>query len=566
MEITRQRAAEPNALLKNSSITKGPSSSPGALQPGSSHRIKVSAEAARTIPRLDSRWPVFEIVLLLVAAALGWSALHIYTTLNDWERRAVVAQNSAVQDTQEIQEILKLQALIDVKDRYAGLADQIERGVAELRGALENFVREKDRADIGRYLRKSQALGLWIRNQQESVDSRKLQSLRDWLATRPPTPVSNSQGIPLDLGELFMRTSQTYSNYLAAIRLVEGLALTPDLVQQKLDKASGPEKELFGLAGQASKNAAAIAAFVEQRPADTARQARRLDNDERLTSFVGDARASLRPLFYVLAITLIVQCVLLIVGLYGRVVVAPLRQKLVEDNTAIEHQRKLDHFARLATGLAHEIRNPLTAINVRLFTLQKGMGKGTNEHSDAALIRNEIDRLEQILKNFLKLARPTEPKFAILTAEPALREVRDLLAPQLQRQAIELKIDSMANTRFHADPLQLKQVLINLIQNAADSIGRRGAITLRARQDEVRLSDHPVESVILEVEDTGPGIALEVQERLFDPFFSTKENGTGLGLPIAAKIIDQHKGILDFETRPGHGTTFRVILPMATQQ
>jgi signal transduction histidine kinase len=240
-----------------------------------------------------------------------------------------------------------------------------------------------------------------------------------------------------------------------------------------------------------------------------------------------------------------------------------MRQKMIEDNTAVQHQRKLDHFARLATGLAHEIRNPLTAINVRLFTLQKTLSRGTAEDTDATLIRNEIDRLEQILKNFLKLARPTEPKFARLSAEPALREVRDLLAPQLHRHSIDLKLEQVSETRFEADPVQLKQVLINLIQNAADAIGRKGTIILRARQDEVRIAGRPTRSVVLEVEDSGTGIPPEVQERLFDPFFSTKENGTGLGLPIAAKIIDQHNGLLDFDTREGHGTTFRVILPAA---
>jgi len=280
---------------------------------------------------------------------------------------------------------------------------------------------------------------------------------------------------------------------------------------------------------------------------------------------VGQVQTALQPFFYVLVPTLIVQCVLLMVALYERVVVAPLREKLIEDNTAIEHQKKLDHFARLATGLAHEIRNPLTAINVRLFTLQKSMSKGSGEHNDATLIRDEIDRLEQILKNFLKLARPTEPKFVTLTAESTLKEVRELYAPQLQRQAIELKLDSMVSTPFQADPLQLKQVLINLIQNAADSIGREGTITLRARPADARLNGQAAGSIVLEVEDTGTGIPPEVQERLFDPFFSTKENGTGLGLPIAAKIIDQHQGTLDFETRLGRGSIFRVILPGIAQ-
>ena len=138
---------------------------------------------------------------------------------------------------------------------------------------------------------------------------------------------------------------------------------------------------------------------------------------------------------------------------------SPIRVAIIEDNTAVEHQRKLTHFARLATGLAHEIRNPLTAISVRLFTLQKNLGKGSSEHSDASLIRNEIDRLEQILKNFLKLARPSEPKFTPLTAEPAFGEVIELLAPQLLQRRVTLKLGEATAIPFFADPLQLKQVL-----------------------------------------------------------------------------------------------------------
>ena len=90
-------------------------------------------------------------------------------------------------------------------------------------------------------------------------------------------------------------------------------------------------------------------------------------------------------------------------------------------------------------------------------------------------------------------------------------------------------------------------------------------ITLRARSAESRLSGRPVKTVVLEIEDTGSGISPDVQERLFDPFFSTKDNGTGLGLAIAAKIIDQHKGTLDFETQLGHGTVFRIALPASDQ-
>src|SRR5262249_24767140 len=109
---------------------------------------------------------------------------------------------------------------------------------------------------------------------------------------------------------------------------------------------------------------------------------------------------------------------------------------------------------------------------------------------------------------------------------------------------------------------QLKQVLIILLQNSAESIEKGGTITLRARWGAERLKGEVTDVVIIEVEDTGSGIPPEVQERLFDPFFSTKSYGTGLGLPIAAKILDGHGGVLAFQTEPGKGTTFRIVLPM----
>ena len=112
-----------------------------------------------------------------------------------------------------------------------------------------------------------------------------------------------------------------------------------------------------------------------------------------------------------------------------------------------------------------------------------------------------------------------------------------------------------------ADPHQLKQVIINLVQNAADAIGQNGCVTLRARLDRSRLSDHEADVVVVEVGDTGKGIPPEVEKRLFDPFFSTKESGTGLGLSIAARIVQKHGGVLQYRTHVNHGTTFGIVLP-----
>jgi signal transduction histidine kinase len=136
-----------------------------------------------------------------------------------------------------------------------------------------------------------------------------------------------------------------------------------------------------------------------------------------------------------------------------------------------------------------------------------------------------------------------------------------LFAKQLQQANIRLAIEECADTSIRIDVQQLKQVLINLVQNAADSIGENGAITLRARAENVRLPNGMKPVVVLEVADTGKGISPEVEKRLFDPFFTTKDAGTGLGLPIAARIVEKQGGTLRYQTQVGHGTTFGIVLP-----
>jgi signal transduction histidine kinase len=137
-----------------------------------------------------------------------------------------------------------------------------------------------------------------------------------------------------------------------------------------------------------------------------------------------------------------------------------------------------------------------------------------------------------------------------------------LLEPGLKKSRIKLVLDEIVPAQIRVDPQQIKQVLINLIQNAADSIGKNGTVTLRARTDEKRLDDRQMDVVILEVSDTGKGISPEAEKRLFDPFFTTKDSGTGLGLPIAARIVEKHHGALQYQTQPDSGTTFGLILPL----
>ena len=244
-----------------------------------------------------------------------------------------------------------------------------------------------------------------------------------------------------------------------------------------------------------------------------------------------------------------------------RDMIQPLRLKLVESQTLAERREKLASLGLLAAGVAHEIRNPLTAINAALFVQKKKFPPASPERANVEVIEREIARLERIVNNFLQFARPDEPELSTISADLLLFESQQFFAPQLEKQNIRLKLDPGEPMRVRVDAGQFKQVLLNLIQNAADSVGRDGAITLRARPDRKRLANGEMPVVVLEVADTGKGIPPEVEKRLFDPFFTTKENGTGLGLSIAARIVQKHGGQLQYQTQVNRGTTFGIILP-----
>jgi signal transduction histidine kinase len=254
---------------------------------------------------------------------------------------------------------------------------------------------------------------------------------------------------------------------------------------------------------------------------------------------------------------------LLLAGVVYRDMIAPLRVKLVESQSLVERHEKLAALGMLAAGVAHEIRNPLTAIKAALFILQKKFHAGTQEHTDARLVEREILRLERIVNDFLHFARPSDPELATVPAELPLQEAQLFLAPSLTAKQIQLVFEKPAPGFIRVDLAQIKQVLINLVQNAADSIIQGGVITLRARTDRKNLSHGEIDVVILEVADTGGGIPPEVEKRLFDPFFTTKETGTGLGLPIAARIVQKHGGALQYQTQVNRGTTFGIVLPLA---
>jgi signal transduction histidine kinase len=284
-----------------------------------------------------------------------------------------------------------------------------------------------------------------------------------------------------------------------------------------------------------------------------------------LRDFMKTSQRSLAWLEGLLFVSLILVIGLgAVVGLSGyQELLAPLRHQLRQSHAILERNEKLASLGTLAAGVAHEIRNPLTAINVRIHSLKRDLPQGSSEHEDATVIDSEIKRLERIVQAFLQFARPAEPKFVTVSADSLLVRVRALLGGQLEKTAIQLLLESPPDLWVRADPQQVEQVLINLVQNAAESIEHDGVIRLRARKDTARLAGRSCPVVVLEVSDTGKGIPPEVQKRLFDPFFTTKEEGTGLGLSIATRILEQQGGAVQYTTQLNKGTTFMLLLPEA---
>jgi signal transduction histidine kinase len=288
-----------------------------------------------------------------------------------------------------------------------------------------------------------------------------------------------------------------------------------------------------------------------------------------LGDLLGESQRSLRKLETLFGAGFVL---IMAVGAWGTRVffhetITPLRRQLIEAKALAERHEKLASLGVLAAGVAHEIRNPLTAIKLRTHLLRQNLAEGAPADDDVVVIEREIDRLERIVSDFLVFAHPGDPQLAVVAPLDLLGEVRNLLAPELAKDEIELVVQSRANApTLRADPQQLKQVLINLVRNAAESIEEKGRITLRSRLDRLPLQGRLREVVVLEVQDTGTGIPADVQERLFDPFFTTKAAGTGLGLSIAMRILGRHGGTLQFQTTPGRGTTFGVVLPIASAE
>ena len=215
---------------------------------------------------------------------------------------------------------------------------------------------------------------------------------------------------------------------------------------------------------------------------------------------------------------------------------------------------KLSALGVLAAGIAHEIRNPLTGMKMIVQLLEGDFSEDDSRREPLEIIQREIDRLEKIIGSLLDFARPSKPKAVDIAPIDIVNDCYMLIKNQLNKQQIAFEIKQAENCPLTtADPDQLKQVFINIMVNAIQAIGRNGKLTVYIE---------PVdERVKIAFEDTGCGIPHEKLRDIFNPFMTTKEDGTGLGLPMAQRTVEEHGGTLEVQSVLGEGSTFTVYLP-----
>lgn len=228
--------------------------------------------------------------------------------------------------------------------------------------------------------------------------------------------------------------------------------------------------------------------------------------------------------------------------------------KLVARERRLQTER-MTAMQTMTAGIAHEVRNPLNAAKLQLELLERRIRKSTAEPrilEPCELAQREIERLTQLLNDFLAFARPPDLHVEPHDVAQLMREVVELERGTARQHAATLGLVAPERLASHVDGPKLRQLALNLIRNAIEAVAPGGHV-------HVELSGQDTE-LRLVVADDGPGIPAEVRGRIYEPFFSTKEGGTGLGMSIVHSLVAQHGGSIDLETGPD-GTRFTVRVP-----
>ena len=237
--------------------------------------------------------------------------------------------------------------------------------------------------------------------------------------------------------------------------------------------------------------------------------------------------------------------------------------KLEESRESLIQSEKLAQAGRLAAGMAHSVRNPLTSVKMRLFTLERSLNLNHTQMEDLDVISEEIRYIDTILRNFIEFARPPKMQFHMINPSEIVDMTLELLKHRIESYKTDVKVKRDTKLpAILADAEQLKEVMVNILLNACEAMRENGKILIEEKIVYPDSSEDSLKKAVqISIRDYGPGISESMRKKIFQPFFSSKEEGSGLGLSIAKRIIDEHGGKITFESEVNKGTTFIIQLP-----
>lgn len=226
----------------------------------------------------------------------------------------------------------------------------------------------------------------------------------------------------------------------------------------------------------------------------------------------------------------------------------------------LRRAERLSALGELSAMLAHEIRNPLGSIRGTAEILLDDFPQGHQKHEFLEILLKETDRLNRVVEDFLRLSRPVDGEKKTCNLDAELHQLVKLLESDAVARGVRVVLDLEEMPAIKGDPEKLRQAFLNLLLNGIQATGVGGKVSVRGLL--LPQSGEDSSFVELSFADSGVGIPPASIEKIFTPFFTTKEGGTGLGLAITQRIVEGHGGTVTVESEPGHGTTFRVKLPV----
>lgn len=234
-----------------------------------------------------------------------------------------------------------------------------------------------------------------------------------------------------------------------------------------------------------------------------------------------------------------------------------IRARQMEAEKKLQQTERLSMMGQMAASIAHEIKNPLGSIRGAAQIIEDKSTSEKDRNEFAEIIRKESDRLDRVVRDFLAYSRPAPARMEVLIVSDILDTAQKHLKYQAEKQGITIKYTSSGPIEMKGDPEKLHQLFLNIILNAIQALIHGGEIDIKCGE----LIENENRLIRIEISDDGPGIPDNILQKIFDPFYSTKSQGTGLGLATARAIVAEHDGSIKAISEPGRGTTFTITFP-----